>query len=170
MTAAPLGLPQRPHTPAKVTTYQYVPTLKDLLRTAGVSGVGYLQACLHNLRLVLADRAADWAQAGGVGVYTIKGPKGEAEVMLLCVGSPIKGQDPHSGARICWYDEDIGKATGYETDKDYTVALRGVTADKLFGASATHPSTEGLPGTPLAQVVAAQEAGDADEIAAVGVD
>ena len=168
MTAAPLGIPQRAQAAAKVTTYSFVPTLRDLLRTAGVPGVGYAQVCLHNLRAVLADKAADWAQAGGVGVYTIKGPRGEAEVMLLCVGAPIKGQDPFSGARICWYDEDIGKATGYETPADYTVSLKGVTAAKLFGAPNTNPSTDGLPTTPLAEVVAAREADGT--IAPVGVD
>jgi len=159
--AAPLGLPQRRPAADKVTSYPFVPALKDLLRTAGVPGVGYAQVCLHNLRNVLADKAADWAQAGGVGVYTIKGPRGEAEVMLLCVGAPIYGQDPHSGSRICWYDEDIAKATGYDTPKEYTTSFKQAKAANLFSTQPVYAHTEaldGLPTTSLADVVAAAEA------------
>jgi hypothetical protein len=92
-------------------TYDHIPQLKELLpTTAGVPGVTYLQCCIQNQRK--AQDTGWGAISGGSRVYTIQGPKGLADMQLLCKGKPIPGGDIKSGARKCMVDAEVETLTG----------------------------------------------------------
>ena len=165
MTASTaIGLPQLPtrRRVGQVTTFNYVPQLRDLMpRTAGLPGMAYAQVCLHNVRNVLADTTTQWYKVEGTDLYTIKGAKGEAEMMLVCTGKPIPGQDTHTGKRICWFDEDIQPLTGWETPAAYTTSFKGPRSRSLLEETQSHgqanqveTTPEGRPGQPLAEALA----------------
>jgi hypothetical protein len=92
-------------------TFDHIPQLRELMpTTGGIPGVTYLQCTLGNLR-----KAQDKGWGGIVGgskVYTVVGPKGSADLHLLCKGKPIPGGDIHSGARKCFVDDLVEDMTG----------------------------------------------------------
>ena len=101
-----------PAAPRRKYEYEHIPSLKELLpSTAGRPGVEYAQISTINAR-----KAQDegWSPlTGGVAFYTIKGPKGSVDCMLLGKGFPIRGQAPFGGSRTCFVDGAIYEGTGH---------------------------------------------------------
>ena len=99
-------------TPTPDYTYRdHIPQLRELMpKTGGVPGVKYLQCTLGNLKLAQDD---GWGNiVGGSKVFTIVGPKGSADMHLLCKGEPLPGGDVHSGVRECVVDAKVEDLTG----------------------------------------------------------
>lgn len=98
--------PNRPY------TYDgHIPQLRELMpTTGGVPGVTYLQVTVGNQRTA---QDTGWGDiSGGSRVYTIVGPKGIADMRLMCKGKPIPGGDTMSGARKCVVDAKVEDLTG----------------------------------------------------------
>lgn len=90
--------------------YDYVPKLGKLLpKTGGVPGVEYIQVCTAN-----AKPAQDqgWGPVHGAFLYTITGPKGSADMLLACRGTPDASRSNDSGACMMNLDDDIYRLTG----------------------------------------------------------
>ena len=92
-------------------TYNHIPQLRELMpKTSGVVGVEYLQCTSNNTKQ--AQNEGWGGIVGGSKIYTIVGPKGSADMHLLCKGEPIPGGDVNSGARHCVVDADVEGLTG----------------------------------------------------------
>jgi hypothetical protein len=90
--------------------FDHVPDLRELLpKWRGRPGFTYLQCVTSNLR-----RAQDegWVEVDNTVIYTIEGPKGSADLKLLCRGSLTPGQPHDSGARLCYCDKAVEQLTG----------------------------------------------------------
>ena len=90
--------------------YDHIPQLSELLpQFRGRPGFVYAQVTNQNLR-----RAQDesWRKVEGTVIYTIIGPKGEADMELMVRGGLIPGQSPDSGARLCVVDQTVEELTG----------------------------------------------------------
>ena len=99
-----------------VITFGYVPTLGPgtgtlMPRTGGVAGVEYAQVCTHH---IVKAKKWGWGPIVDAEPYVIEGPSGDAEVVLLCKGEPIRGASSLGGAQICRIDREIYTLTGYE--------------------------------------------------------
>lgn len=99
-----------------VITFGYIPTLGPgpgtlMPRTGGVAGVEYAQICTQHIVKAKRDGYGPIVDAEP---YVIEGPDGEAEVVLLCKGTPIRGASSLGGAQICRIDRDIYVLTGFE--------------------------------------------------------
>jgi hypothetical protein len=104
--------PTDPATPFQTRNlvFDHVPGLKELLpKHGGRPGFEYSQSCVVNLR-----RAQDegWLEVENTMVYTIAGPRGEANMKLYCRGKLIPGQPTDSGARLCRCDIIVEELTG----------------------------------------------------------
>lgn len=103
-----------------VITFNYIPVLGPgpgtlMPRTGGIAGVEYAQICTHHI--VKAKRAG-FGPIVDAEPYVIVGPDGEAEVVLLCQGEPIKGASSLGGAQVCHLDREIFTLTGYKDTDD----------------------------------------------------
>jgi hypothetical protein len=104
-------------------TYQnHIPQLKKLMpQNGGRPGVTYLQCCIHNLRKaqdMTEKEGGPWGFiSGGSKVYTIVGPRGAADMQLMCKGEPIPGGDPKSGVCECFVDGDVEELTGLRVNR-----------------------------------------------------
>ncbi len=101
-------------TPDTGLSFDHIPSLRELIPdTGGTPGYEYAQVALAN-----AKRAQDagldppWRPVPGAQFYTITGPKGSIDLMLLRRGSPIRGLSPQSGARQCYIDKAVYSQTG----------------------------------------------------------
>lgn len=98
--------------------FDHIPSLKELIGGQGTPGFQYAQVCTHNLKraqqdcLVEDDRTSGWKQLPGSEAYTITGPRGSADLVLMRRGSRIPGVSGDSGARHVFADPDILKLTG----------------------------------------------------------
>ena len=92
-------------------TYDHIPQLRELMpTTGGIPGVTYLQVTVSNQRTAQDD---GWGNiSGGSRIYTIIGPKGPADMQLMCKGKPIPGGDTNSGSRKCMVDANVEGITG----------------------------------------------------------
>ena len=91
-------------------TYTYVPTLRELMPgNAGLPGVTYGIIAVENQR---PAQDAGWGAVVNGKVFTLKGPRGAADVILGCQGEPINGMSPNSGARKLLLDNTIYDKTG----------------------------------------------------------
>jgi hypothetical protein len=91
-------------------TYDHVPTLRELMPTnAGLPGVTYAIICTANAKVAQDE---GWGSVERSKVFTITGPKGSADCILACQGTPIRSLDTHSGARRVLLDDDIYHLTG----------------------------------------------------------
>jgi hypothetical protein len=95
-------------------TFTFIPSLRQLLpATGGVPGLIYAQVSLKNLTSLQNDPTARWYKTRDAeDAYTIRGSKGEVDVILCCTGKAIPGGDPNAGARLCWLDRSILEGTG----------------------------------------------------------
>ena len=106
-----------------VITFGYVPTLGPgtgtlMPRTGGVTGVEYAQVCTHHIVKAKRDPDGSWGPIVDAEPYVISGPDGDAEVVLLCKGEPIRGASSLAGAQICKIDREIYTLTGFKDPDD----------------------------------------------------
>jgi hypothetical protein len=99
-----------------IVTFGYIPQLGPGVGTlmpnsGGRPGVTYAQVCTHNLVRAMRE---GWEQVKDSEPYVVVGPSGEAAVMLLCSGKPIRGGRSASGACKCKIDREIYTLTGFE--------------------------------------------------------
>lgn len=85
-----------------------------LLKNGGQPGVFYAQ---FPVQLVKAAEDSGWSQVSGsngrtLAVYTIEGPLGRVDCMLLAKGRPIPGTAPNSNKRVCRVHKEIKRITG----------------------------------------------------------
>lgn len=99
----------------KPYTYTKIPRLKQLLpRTGGLPGVEYAIISTSNMR-----KAQDlgWERlAGAQKIFTIEGPKGNADCELFGKGAPIRGMDTLAGVRRLSIDPEVRKVTGFVSE------------------------------------------------------
>ena len=91
-------------------TYDHIPQLRELLEGGGLPGVTYLQVTVGNMKQAQLEGwnpIHRWSMA-----YTIVGPSGRVDCMLLAQGKPIPAMSAGSGRRICKLDPEIMKTTG----------------------------------------------------------
>ena len=125
--------------------FDHVPFLKELLvKHRGVPGFQYLQCAVVNLR-----RAQDegWLEVDNTVIYTIRGPKGEVDMKLLCRGKRIPGQPYDSGARLCFGDKTAEALTGlwinpenHEDDPEEVEEESEEFGSKIITAEAIEPT------------------------------
>lgn len=109
-TSAPEPPKSQSAGPEDLLEFSYVPELRDLLpKNRGLPGVIYAQVCVHHAK---AAQDLGWRMVHGTGYYSIVGPRGRADMVLMCSGKPIRGAAPQAGARRLLADEDILKLTG----------------------------------------------------------
>lgn len=107
--SVPATQPGEPYQPLRYV-FDHIPDLRELLpKFRGRPGFTYLQCCVVNLR-----RAQDegWVEVDNTVVYTVEGPKGTADLKLLCRGKLTPGQPCDSGARLCLADKMVEELTG----------------------------------------------------------
>ena len=98
-----------PDTPAE-PYHDHIPALRELMpRTGGLPGVVYAQILSSNLGK--SDRE-HWKQVDNQRPYTITGPRGSAECLLVCHGKPDLSINPDSTFPHCAVDEGIVTLTG----------------------------------------------------------
>jgi hypothetical protein len=104
--------------------FAHVPRLRELLPNGGWPGVVYVQALVHNVAHAAArtESPAHLTTITGTSYYTVRGPKGTAQMALLGSGEPIRGASPESGERHFYTDSDVAAATGLPVQ--YPIALR----------------------------------------------
>ena len=117
-------------------TFTFIPTLRQLLpATGGVPGLIYAQVSLKNLTSLQNDPSTRWYKTRDAeDAYTVRGPKGEVDVMLCCTGKAMPGGDPQAGARLCWLDKSIPELTGLTVGPEWTGLVEDFT---LVGVSDT---------------------------------
>ena len=102
---------EQPTAPTRPYTFHgMIPLLRELLpKQHGRPGVTYAQVYLLNQR-----RAEDegWRRIDGTAVYTIQGPKGSCDMILMGRGKPISGVGHASGKRKCYVDLAVEQITG----------------------------------------------------------
>ncbi len=94
----------------EAVSYNHIPFLAELLpQYRGMPGFVYAQVCTQTL---VRAQSEGWQHLGDRKVYTIVGPQGQADMILLTRGQPIPGQSPDAGARLCGVDNLVQELTG----------------------------------------------------------
>jgi len=75
----------------------------------GQPGYEYYQCPLSRQR---AAQAEGWRPVQNTNLYTIRGPLGQLDLVLLCRGSQIPGTDTKNNRRVMLLDPDIEEITG----------------------------------------------------------
>jgi hypothetical protein len=98
------------------------PQLEELVRWGGLPGVTYLLAAGENMGKLQRgeipvmcggkDYSGSWSMVREIPVLTVKGPKGESDMMLMAQGAPIRGADVTNGRRVCIVDPVLVDKTG----------------------------------------------------------
>lgn len=97
-------------------TFEFVPTLRQLMpSTGGLPGVKYGLLAVHNQKTAQNE---GWGATTTSKIFTIKGPKGQVDVVLACKGDPVRGMSPAGGARVFLIDQDIYDVTGLDAVED----------------------------------------------------
>jgi hypothetical protein len=126
MSAPTIGAPIGPDIPTSERTvvFDHVPKLRELISYGGWPGVVYAQVCIHNVKNASdrEERPAHLRPIRGSFYYSIRGPKGLADMALVGTGSPIPGASPDAGERLFFTDGEVGKLTGLEVP--YPIWLR----------------------------------------------
>jgi hypothetical protein len=127
---SPVEPAARAAAPAKPYTYTQIPKLKQLLpRMGGRPGVEYAQVCVQHLR---DAEDAGWHRVDHARVYTIVGPKGSIDLVLMERGKPVPGLGHASGKRKCQVDLLVEQATGhFVRSKPLVVGSNGATANAV---------------------------------------
>ena len=90
--------------------YDHIPQLRELLpQFRGWPGIYYLQV---EVRGQSWAEAAGWKEVANSVTYKIKGPDGECDVRLYCLGDKVPGSCHLSGKRVCEVDLNIREITG----------------------------------------------------------
>ena len=102
---------EQPTPEAQAFIFTEIPSLKLLMpRTAGLPGVTYVQVTVGNQRKAQDGK---WVSVLGSRVYSINGPNGRADMILMAWGKPIQGVGTESGARECLIDPETYVLTGF---------------------------------------------------------
>lgn len=131
--------------------FDHIPYLHELLpKYRGMPGFVYAQVCTQTHRRAQEE---GWKPLSDGVVYTIRGPLGSADMILLARGKAIPGQSPDAGARLCGVDRLVEELTGHRipqlggTPEEPKVTLEESTnADQhkepgtSTGSSSVHPS------------------------------
>jgi len=111
---APVGA-DRPTDPT-ARVFSYIPRLWELLRQppGGWPGVVYAQVCVHNMKRATdrMERPANLRPIHGVEFFTIRGPRGDAQMALMGTGKRIRAASPLGGARLFFTDGEVSSLTG----------------------------------------------------------
>ncbi len=124
----------------KELTFDGYPHLNDLLSGSGVVGFDYYHVAVQNIRKA---QNAGLSLVGGLPAYSVIGPKGTADVVLMCEGERISGANPLASVCNLSADEAIEEATGLARElKDF-----GAEADEAEAllASAKKPEATVAP-------------------------
>jgi hypothetical protein len=102
------------------------PTLQELLRDGGLTGVEYCLVSGANQRLFGGDADPDgntWSAVRDLPILTIKGPKGTVDtVVLMGRGNPVPGAGDYNGIRHYWVDVTLEEAVGIPANPQSPVA------------------------------------------------
>ena len=138
-----IGVPLGASTTTTARTFDHVPKISDLLVTpSGVrhvhAGVEYAQVCTHNQ---MRAQEHGLKATGGVTLYSIIGPKGTAEVALMCTGKPVPGSDTVACIPPLWNDVEIATLTGLSLPKEHRLDFRK--EDPTHGSEPQPPTSSG---------------------------
>jgi len=160
----PEAQPTLTHTPELTTTgpytYNHVPKLKELFRTnGGLPGVRYAQVCTSNAKAAQDD---GWGPVENAKLFSIAGPKGTADIILACKGTPTRSGSAHDGARTMFLDHDIYRLTGLwlgelpdELQAEFSVDAHGESPSASAKTAGSAPTKSAGPApTALADAVA----------------
>ncbi len=104
MTAQPAETVADPY------TFDHIPGIGELLpQFKGLPGYQYLQCTVQNQKRAQSE---SWQPVNNSVIYTIIGPRGQADMALMVRGKRIPGQAPNSGARLCFCDKSVQEITG----------------------------------------------------------
>jgi hypothetical protein len=97
------------------------PTLPELLRDGGLTGVEYCLVSGANQRLFAEDTDENgkaWSPVRDLPALTVAGPKGTVDtVILMGRGDPIRGSGDFNGIRQYFVDVDLEEAVGIAASK-----------------------------------------------------
>ena len=88
-----------------------------LPRYGGKPGYVYLQCPVTRQREAQDDIQWKWQPVRDTKIYTIRGPLGQIDCVLLCSGKAIPGTDHQANKRIHYLDPDISEITGLDAEK-----------------------------------------------------
>ena len=142
-----LGVPIAASEPGPTVGFDHLPTLEDLLPgPRWWLGVTYAEICTHN-QLKARNLHGLSVLRGGSAAYTINGPRGTAEVILMGVGIPIPGASPHQGRPELYHDAEIARLTGLTIPDEWAVNFQtpGDTTDVEVSKPQDERRGDGLP-------------------------
>ena len=91
-----------------------------LPRFGGKPGYVYLQCPVTRQREAQDDTKWKWQPVRDTRIYTIRGPLGQIDCVLLCSGKAIPGTDHQANKRVHYLDPDISEVTGLDGVKGTT--------------------------------------------------
>ena len=168
-----IGSPLTPRTPnaRRLLTFDRIPTLWDVLPNGGLPGVKYAQVCVANVKAA-ADREEPpdhFVSIEGAPYYTIVGPLGSADMVLLGSGEPIEGAAPEAGARFFFTDSEVETLTGlrvqYPIHFHPEVPTHGPKVDVAQGAARAAQGSQGDVRVQARHAPQRKRAGSAGQIA-----
>lgn len=112
LPGAPIGPDILPN--QRKLVFDHMPRLRELIKNGGWPGVVYAQVCVPNLKAA-HDRTEFPANLRAIRnsqYYSVRGPKGEAQMALVGCGEPIAGAAPEGGERLFFTDGEAGQVTG----------------------------------------------------------
>lgn len=117
----------------------------------GKPGYTYLQCPIVRQREAQDNAKWKWQPVRDTKIYTIRGPLGQVDCVLLCSGKPIPGTDHRSNKRVVYLDPDISEITGLSGDTGLIPEEPEESINekqeriKAAGFGQLNPMTEGTP-------------------------
>jgi hypothetical protein len=125
-------------------------TAPVLLSNGGLAGYTYAQIPLTELKLRVAggwQHPVTDDKDRPIPTYTINGPKGSIDCVLVTAGAPIPGVSNDSNQRPCYIHPDIYEVTGIPNPlKPASQEIEAEDAEEIGEAEAIVPSNEFLKG------------------------
>ena len=90
----------------------------------GRPGYTYLQCPVAQQKHAQTDSKWKWRPIHNTNVYTIRGPKGQIDCVLLCSGASIPGADEQSNKRVLLLDGDICAVTGLDIQTGFPLSTK----------------------------------------------
>jgi len=87
----------------------------DELQNGGWPGISYAYVSVANQKKYMTEFGL-WLVPNNGKVYTISGPKGQMDCIIMGHGEPIRGADPSNGLREWYVDHDLEEGTGVSAD------------------------------------------------------
>lgn len=90
------------------------PDPNEEFQNGGWPGVRYMYTAVHRQKQMIQN--GWWLVPNAGKVYTVSGPAGTMDCVVMGLGEPIRGADPSNGTREWYIDPELEDGTGVLAD------------------------------------------------------